>query len=73
MVKRFIVGTWAVSLLLVFFPQGSLSADDLSDSQKKEVVDQLYDSYKKDFPEIRDIRPIEVIRLLKKIRRFLLM
>ena len=42
------------------------AADDMSDTEKRAKIEAMYQSYKKDFPEVQDIEPAEAMRLLKE-------
>lgn len=59
----FIIWTWL--FFLIFIPKGSLLGADLSDSQKKDIVYQLYNSYKEDLPGVKEIGSKELMGLLK--------
>lgn len=61
--NRFI---WMCLLFVIFIPGKSIQCADLTDSRKKEIVGQLYNGYKADFPEVEDIAPTEVIRLINQ-------
>ncbi len=60
-----------VFLVLVLCPRSGLAAL-LSDQQKQETVFEMYAEYKKDFPEVTDITPMEARRLLAQKERVVL-
>ncbi|MCJ7773160.1 MAG: rhodanese-like domain-containing protein [Desulfobacterales bacterium] len=68
MVRKLNTFIWVFLFLVMFIPGRNIFCADLSDNRKKEIVDQLYNGYAKDLPEVGDIKPDEVIRLLKKNR-----
>lgn len=63
--KHIQICVWALVLMTVFVLTGDLFSDDLSDARKKEIVDQLYNGYKKELPTVKDIQPTEAIQLLR--------
>ncbi len=50
----------------LFLPELALSRSNLSDAERKEIVYKTYQGYKKDFPEVRDISPLQAMELLDK-------
>jgi len=52
-------------LTALFFPQAAQSQSELTDEQKKKIVYQMYADYKKEFPEVKDISPIEAMKLMR--------
>jgi len=56
----------AFLFLMVLIPSGDSQCTDLSDSEKRKIVEQLYSTYRKDFPQIKDMQPAEVIHMLKQ-------
>ncbi len=42
---------------LVLIPSLSTSAQDLTDQQKKEIVYRMYEDYRKEFPEVKEMTP----------------
>ncbi len=41
---------------------------EMSDMKKKEIVYRMYDGYKKDFPEVKDISPSQAMELMNQGR-----
>jgi sodium/bile acid cotransporter 7 len=58
--------------LAVFMPDRNLqSADEpgdgyLSDSDKKKIIEKLYNAYREELPLVKDIKPAEVTRLFNQ-------
>ncbi len=48
----------------LFLPELALSGTKMSDAEKKEIVYKTYQGYKEDFPEVRDISPLQARELL---------
>ena len=48
---------------VVLTVQPSLSSDDLSNTERRQKVEDMYDDYKKEFPAVLDITPKEVMAL----------
>ena len=64
--RRKVMGLITALLVLAFVTlmvQLSLSSDDLSDKAKRQKVEDMYDGYKKQFLEVRDISPQKVMAL----------
>ena len=60
------MGLFTAVLALAFVAlvvQLSLSSDDLSDKDKRQKVEDMYEGYKKQFPEVRDISPQKAMAL----------
>jgi rhodanese-related sulfurtransferase len=49
-------------LLSTLLSQTAVSDPPLTDQQKKEIVYQMYSNYKKEFPSIKDITPLEAMK-----------
>ncbi|MBW1642651.1 MAG: rhodanese-like domain-containing protein, partial [Deltaproteobacteria bacterium] len=56
----------AFLFLMVLMPGGDLQCADLSDGEKRKIVDQLYNTYRLDLPQVKDIQPAEVIHLFNQ-------
>ena len=54
---------WILATILL--PQPAQSDSELTDEQKKEIVYQLYADYKKEFPGVKDMTPLEAMKLMK--------
>ena len=52
----------------MLFPSNVLGDSELTDAQKKKIVYQMYADYKKDFPGVKDISPLEAMKLMKQGR-----
>jgi len=64
--RRKVMGLITAVLVFAFVTlmvQLSLSSDDLSDKAKRQKVEDMYDGYKKQFLEVRDISPQKVMAL----------
>ena len=64
--RRTILGIVTATLALAFLTlmgQLSLSSDDLGDEDKRQKVEDMYNGYKKQFPEVHDISAQEVMIL----------
>ena len=48
----------------LFLPELARSGRNLSDAERKEVVYKTYQGYKEEFPEVRDISPLQAMELL---------
>ena len=46
--------------------RASWAADNMSDSEKRDKIEAMYQSYKKDFPEVPDIQISDAMRLLQE-------
>ena len=46
-----------ISLLIALMPEVVMCDDGLTDPQKKEIVYGMYDNYRKEFPQVREISP----------------
>ena len=65
--RRTILGLITAALAFTFITlmgQLSLSSDDLSDREKRQKVTDMYDGYKKQFPEVHDISAQKVMTLM---------
>jgi rhodanese-related sulfurtransferase len=62
------MGLLSWSFAVILFPQAALTDSELTDAQKKEIVYQMYADYKKDFPGVKDISPLEAMKLMKEGR-----
>ena len=51
--------------LAIMIPQTVILAADTTDAQKKKIVYEMYEGYKKDFPSVRDMTPITAIKLME--------
>ena len=72
--RRTILGIVTAVLAFGFAPlvgQLSLSSDDRSDADKRQKVEDMYNGYKKQFPDVRDISAQEV-RILAAERKAVL-
>ncbi len=58
--------TLLLCILFVFLIPAEVAMSDrkLSDTQKKETVYKTYQGYKEDFPEVKDISPLQAMELL---------
>ena len=63
-----LAGPWVVALLILAMVDDHrrVHAAPLSDTHKKTMVSQMYSNYKKEFPEVLDIAPEEVMCLLEE-------
>lgn len=64
--RRAILGMVTAALAFAFVTlmgQLSLSSDDLSDGDKRQKVEDMYNEYKKQFPDVQDISAQEVMIL----------
>lgn len=62
-IKRIAAGCFAVLLML-----GAVSAKDaLDDEAKKRRVGEMYEQYKQSFPEVADLSPEQVFKLMKRM------
>lgn len=59
----FIVFVWSVSSLLPF--ELSYALEKLSDDKKRQRVYEMYADYRKSFPEVKEISPLEAMTLMK--------
>jgi sodium/bile acid cotransporter 7 len=50
---------------LILFPQAAFTDAGLTDAQKKKVVYQMYADYKKEFPGVKDMSPLEAMELMR--------
>ena len=67
--QRNVLGLMTAVLAFAFvtlIAQLSLSSDDLDDRKRRQMVEDMYDEYKKDFIAVPDITPQEVITLKSK-------
>ena len=58
--RRTILGLFAAALAFAFLTlmgQLSLSSEDWSDGVKRQKVEDMYNGYKKEFPDVRDLSP----------------
>ena len=60
--QRFVAGFVGVLFFLLLFTL-RLSADELTDQEKKEIVYRMYADYKKEFPNVKDISPQKAMHL----------
>jgi len=58
---------WMVPLLcLIIFSQALVAAESLSDAAKKRKIDEMYEGYKKHFPEVKDLSTGQVLQLMDR-------
>ena len=63
--RKIILNFWFLIVLLCL--AGIARGDrELSDAEKKETVYRMYDVYKEDFPNVRDLSPQQAMELLKR-------
>ena len=58
--RRIILGLFTAALAFAFVTlmgQLSLSSEDWSDGVKRQKVEDMYNGYKKEFPDVRDLSP----------------
>jgi len=55
-----------VGIALTITGRIAAARDDMTDSEKRAQVDELYRSYRRDFPDVQDIQPEEAMRLLQE-------
>jgi hypothetical protein len=58
--RRTILGLFTAALAFAFLTlmgQLSLSSEDWSDEVKRQKVEDMYNGYKKEFPDVRDLSP----------------
>jgi len=56
---------WMVPLLyLIIFSQGLVAAEPLTDADRKRKIDQMYDGYKKHFPDVKDLSAGQTLQLM---------
>lgn len=70
-VKKWLLAAWVLVLLLAAIYRTG-SAEPPADFQKKAAVYEMYARYKRDFPEVTDITPKEVMRLLTQKKKVVL-
>jgi len=46
--------------------QPGWAGDEMSDAAKRAKIEELYSSYKKEFPDVQDIEPAEAMQLLQE-------
>ena len=51
--------------LAVLLPQTVLGDSDLTDAEKKEIVYEMYEGYKKEFPLVKDISPPQAMQQME--------
>ena len=50
---------------LLFSPSRVFASEDLSEVRKKQIVYEMYEDYKKSFPEVSDIMPEKAMLLME--------
>ncbi len=65
MKKLFLARRWLWVLLFILVLQNVIAGADPTDTQKKEIVYNMYQEYKKDFPSVKDISPQEAMKLME--------
>ena len=65
--RRAILGLFTAALTFAFITltdQTSLSSEDLSDAVKRQKVEDMYNGYKKHFPDVRDLSAKKAMDLM---------
>ena len=58
-------GFGVLLLLLSLTPYSALGDENLTDPQKKEIVYEMYENYRKEFPEVKEVSPETAMRAMK--------
>ena len=66
MYRRTLWGLFTAGLAFAFVTlmgQQSLSSNQLNDAEKRQKIEAMYKGYKEKFPDVRDISPLEAMKL----------
>ena len=58
---------WLVPLLcFIIFSQAPVASESLTDAAKKRKIDEMYEGYKKHFPDVKDFSAGQVLQLMDR-------